>query len=113
MARGGVRPNAGRKPGAATKRTREIADKAAADGVTPLDVMLGTMRAMWESANQGGVINAEVAAQASAIAKDAAPYVHPRLSSIEANVRTSVDPRDMSDDELAAIAAGGSTGASA
>jgi hypothetical protein len=32
--RGGSRKGAGRKTGSATKKTREIADKAAAEGVT-------------------------------------------------------------------------------
>lgn len=48
--RGGARKNAGRKAGAATKRTREIADKAAEEGLTPLEVMLQTMRA-WSVAS--------------------------------------------------------------
>jgi hypothetical protein len=36
---------AGRKAGTANKRTREVADRAAADGITPLEVMIETMRA--------------------------------------------------------------------
>jgi len=71
VARGGSRPGAGRKPGAATKRTREIADKAAASGITPLEYMLGIL-------NDG----AADPAQRFEAAKHAAPYVHPKLSSI-------------------------------
>lgn len=37
MPRGGARPNSGPKPGSATKSNREIADKAAAEGLTPLE----------------------------------------------------------------------------
>jgi hypothetical protein len=44
MAHGGKRPGAGRKPGALTVRTREVADKAIAEGISPLEVMLANMR---------------------------------------------------------------------
>jgi hypothetical protein len=53
-------------------RTREIADQAAAEGILPLEVMLRAMRLHAE---------AERWDQAAAIAKDAAPYIHPRLAS--------------------------------
>jgi hypothetical protein len=43
-ARGGKRPGSGRKKGSATKRTREIADRAAEEGITPLEFMLNVMR---------------------------------------------------------------------
>lgn len=74
MARGGKRAGAGRKPGAATAKTREIADKAASEGVTPLEVMLGAMRELWDNGNK---------LDAASIAKDAAPYMHPRLSNVD------------------------------
>jgi hypothetical protein len=44
MAGGGKRIGSGRKLGAATRKTREIADKAAAEGITPLEVHLSNMR---------------------------------------------------------------------
>lgn len=44
MARGGKRVGAGRKVGAVTKRTREVAERALAEGKTPLEVMLDNMR---------------------------------------------------------------------
>ena len=80
MPRGGARPGAGRRKGAATKRTRDIADKAAAEGTTPLEVMLGAMRALWEKATEGKTVAADIAKEAAAIAKDAAPYMHPKLT---------------------------------
>lgn len=102
MARGGARPGSGRKAGAATKRTREIADRATAEGVTPLEVMLDAMRFHYAMAQHeiakakevnGEVISADLICEALAAAreaaKDAAPYVHPRLSNIEANVNLS------------------------
>ena len=83
MPRGGARPNsggkragAGRKKGAATQRTKKtntIAEKAAGDGVLPLQVMLEAMREMYEAKQLG---------KAAAIAKDAAPYLHRRLATI-------------------------------
>jgi hypothetical protein len=67
---------AGRPRGSANQKTRDIANRAIADGITPLEVMLRAMRehcdadpARWD--------------QAAAIAKDAAPYIHPRLAAIE------------------------------
>lgn len=72
--RGGKRAGAGRKRGAATTRTREIADQAATEGITPLEVMLDAMRELHGKGEK---------AAASQIAKDAAPYMHPRLAAIE------------------------------
>lgn len=72
MARGGKRPGAGRKPGAATTRTREIADKAASEGITPLEYLLSVMR-------DAGVDEAK----RIDAAKAAAPYVHPKLQPVD------------------------------
>lgn len=74
MPRGGARPGAGRKPGAVTRRTRLIAERAMAEGKTPLEVMLEIMRRHYEA----GELD-----KAAAVAKDAAPYIHPRLAAIE------------------------------
>jgi hypothetical protein len=71
---GGRRKGAGRKPGAKTKKTQEIAARAAEQGVTPLEVLLGAMRLYHE---RGQI------ALACAAAKDAAPYVHPRLAATQ------------------------------
>lgn len=72
--RGGHRKGAGRPRGAATRKTREIADKASKDGLTPLEVMLKAMREHatkkdWDAA--------------ASIAKDAAPYMHAKLASVQ------------------------------
>lgn len=77
MSHGGKRPNSGRKPGAATRKTREIADKAALEGITPLEVMLTAMRDLWAL----GTDDSKLAA--CGVAKDAAPYVHAKLSNID------------------------------
>ena len=72
---GGARTGSGRKPGAVTTRSREAADAAAASGLTPLDYMLSVMRDL--SVDDARRLDA---------AKSAAPYVHARLSSVEAKV---------------------------
>jgi len=71
---GGARPGAGRKPGSIRKATAEAQAKAAATGILPLDFMLSRMRD-------------ELAPMAERMdmAKAAAPYVHAKLSSIEAS----------------------------
>ena len=69
---GGARKGAGRKAGSATAKTREIADAAAEQGITPLEFMLNIMR------YEGSEIGLRFEA-----AKAAAPYIHPRLAAIE------------------------------
>lgn len=79
--RGGARKGAGRKPGSATKKTREIAERAMADGVTPLEFMLAIMR----DGAQHEDPKVQVARDAMRFeaAKAAAPYIHPRLAAVE------------------------------
>lgn len=72
--RGGARKGAGRKRGSATTKTREIADKAAASGITPLEVMLEAMNQLRDAGDLE---------RAASVAKDAAPYIHPRLAAVE------------------------------
>lgn len=115
MARGGKREGAGRPVGAITKRTREVAERALATGMSPLDVMLDNMRhfqqvALDAEATLEGLtadqFSEQVAPDASPedqfkfllaqvkktagfrqmaqdAARDAAPYVHPKLASVE------------------------------
>src|SRR4026207_522444 len=75
--RGGRRPGAGRPVGSKNQRSAEIARAAAESGITPIEVMLGTMRELWAQGTP------EAKRQAAEIAKDAAPYIHPRLASID------------------------------
>lgn len=93
MARGGARPGAGRKQGAATRKTRDVADKAMKQGKSPLEFVLARM--LDPEAPMDDRMEA---------AKAALPFCHPRLSSIEAKLdgdlratvrkieRTIVDP---------------------
>lgn len=62
----------GRPKGSASKRTAEIANAAAAQGITPLEYMLNILRD--ESAD------AELRRWA---AEKAAPYVHARLAAVD------------------------------
>jgi hypothetical protein len=41
------------------------------------------MRGLWAEANFGGRVNIGKRMQACAIAKDLAPYIHPKLSAVE------------------------------
>lgn len=75
MARGGARTGAGRPVGSATAKTRAIAESAAKEGITPLEFMLQVMR--------------DTKAERSErldMAKAAAPYIHPRLSTVDATI---------------------------
>lgn len=105
--RGGVRQNAGRKEGAATKKTREIADREADNGLTPLEVMLITMRLCMDEAiafrqivTADGQIDPQANAAAFAlyekaadVAAKAAPYMHPRLASVEHSAKDPNAPQ--------------------
>lgn len=111
MPRGGSRDGAGRPAGAVTKRTREIADRALAEGKAPLEVMLDNMRhfqqvaldaeaaiaAMDESTvatlgqtheEQFKALLAKVKqaaglrVMAHECARDAAPFMHAKLSTV-------------------------------
>ena len=111
MSRGGKREGAGRKVGAVTRRTREVAERALAEGKAPLDVMLDNMRhfqqvaldaeAVIESMNVEQVASlgqshedqfkallakvkqaAGLRVMAHECARDASPYVHAKLSAV-------------------------------
>lgn len=102
MARGGKRPNSGRKKGTvseATKRRKEIAEEAAAAGITPLELSLRLMRELWAQATDqaGKIINMGKAMQAHIVAKDAAPFIHPKLATIDNNVKGEVTVKTLAD----------------
>jgi hypothetical protein len=130
MPSGGRRVVAGRKAGAATKRTREIANQAAAAGKMPLGVMLDNMRYFANMAESAEAAIAELSAAkiagmppdeqfkyllaevkkaaglrelAQSCARDAASYVHPRLSSTAVKVKEKRDRFDWTREELLAI----------
>ncbi|PPD07075.1 MAG: hypothetical protein CTY28_11325 [Hyphomicrobium sp.] len=94
--RGGYRPNAGRKKGSVAshrKLANEATVRAIGEGMTPLEYLLNIMRNVTEDADRR--LDA---------AKAAAPYVHPRLSSLA----VEKDPgnraiTELSDEELYAM----------
>jgi hypothetical protein len=99
MAHGGKRPGAGRRKGSLTTKTRAIAEKATAEGLTPLEVMLKAMRRH---------ADAEQWDEAAAHAKDAAPYIHPKLAAVQHTGRDggpilTADLSKLSNDQLATL----------
>ena len=81
------RAGLGRKRGAKNKITammKGLAERAAAEGITPLDYMLRILR---EDPPQDWTVRQKLAwfSLRFEAAKAAAPYVHPRLASIEHN----------------------------
>lgn len=108
MSHGGSRQGAGRTKGVPNKATKERQAKVAAEGITPLDVMIENMRHAHEQALRAeaelsddklaelstaekpfDAILTEVKRAlnyrkvAQACASDAAPYVHPKLATTE------------------------------
>jgi hypothetical protein len=71
---------------------------ARAEGITPVEVMVKSMRMLWERAHRGPEPDLQLAKEACAVAAQCAPYSHPRLTSIEARVETVLS---MSDELLA------------
>lgn len=109
---GGKRAGAGRKKGSLTTKTREVAERALAEGKTPLEVMLDNMRHFQQVALDAEATIANLTAEelagrklepaeqfkmlladvkkaaglrqmAHECARDAAPFMHARLATIQ------------------------------
>ena len=82
-----------------------------ADGMTPLQIMVDTMRDLWVTAQRAPDDASRLMAkmQACAVAEKAAPYMHAKLHSAEVNVRKVTDVRELSADELDALIASAGT----
>lgn len=88
--RGGARSGAGRKPNG--RRGLKV-DPETFKPVTPLDISLTTARALWAAAwTPEGKLDLDLAREAHVIAKDVAPYMHPRLQQIEGNPEKPLIP---------------------
>jgi hypothetical protein len=74
--KGGKRPGAGRKKGIPNRASAAREAAISASGLTPLEYMLNTMRD-----------ETKPVAVRLDMAKAAAPYVHPRLASVEQAVQ--------------------------
>lgn len=111
-AQSGAGNGQGRKPGEATKKTREIANKIASDGEeTPLEYMLRVMRQRDDDLDQLVKDKALDAADALKLkaarserrdwaAEKAAPYIHPRLQSIDMKADVKTELKNLSDEDL-------------
>jgi len=80
MPRGGPRPNSGRKAGTKNIKTKVIAERCAEEGITPLEYMLNVMRDPTQ----------EFDTRMDA-AKSCAPYMHPKLASVEQKIEAEVN----------------------
>lgn len=104
---GGRREGSGRKESAVTRVTREVAERELPTGVTPLEVMLRTMRALWAEANpidekgKPAPMNVEKAKEAMVVADKAAPYCHARIASVDLPAVPPGSADDVGDLELA------------
>ena len=99
--KGKPRPKgAGRGKGTPNKRTQAVLAKAEEYGISPLDVMLSTMRDAWDTAAKVSDPLEKLNAKAIAVqaAKEAAPYVHARLASVESKVDATHEHRTISPD---------------
>lgn len=91
MPRGGARAGAGRLKGGHNRKTKLIAEQAAAQGITPLEVMLEAMRQHYDAGRLD---------RAAFVAKDIAPYMHPKLISTEQKIDADVRQRVVSGEPL-------------
>lgn len=111
MTHGGKREGAGRKTGSLTTRTRDVAERAIAEGKSPLEVMLDNMSHFQQAAlDAEAILNGLTAEEYSGVemnpedqfkkllaevkkaaglrqmahdcARDAAPYLHPKLTAV-------------------------------
>jgi hypothetical protein len=75
----------GRAPGVPNKKTQALLEDAEKKGLTPLEVMLRVMRYFLDKADvtEDKDERAVCMEKASEHAAKAAPYLHPKLSSIE------------------------------
>lgn len=94
MPKGGKRDGAGRKVGTPNKASQERQKEVQESGATPLDALIRKMRFHLDVADRliadaagAGMVDADALSKAmdkaSEAARDAAPYVHPRLASTQ------------------------------
>jgi hypothetical protein len=94
VARGGKREGAGRPKGSINRSTvakRALYQRATAEGITPLEVIITAMRDAWDAGNVEEAVQHAV---------HAAPYVHPRLASTQVKVDDQRSIEQYTDAEL-------------
>ena len=84
----------GKRKGSLNRKTQAIAKDAIEKGITPLEVMLLVMNKHLKAEQWDG---------AAAVAKDAAPYIHPRLATVQhsGTPGSPIETRDVTMPELA------------
>lgn len=103
--KGGKQPGAGRPKGAINKKTQELITRATEEGISPIEVLLNDMRFYYSLGEmemqqvymmEPGKKKANAFRAAGALkdiargcARDAAPYIHPKLASLQANVHVN------------------------
>lgn len=106
--KGGYRPGSGRPKGSPNKAPFDRLHRVLIEGHTPLEVMLSNMRRYYKAAlakeEQHDCIADDLRQAAQHCAVQAAPYVHSRHT--HAVVRHELAVTELTDDELAMIAAG-------
>ena len=101
MPKGGPRPGSGRPKGGLNRLSHDIAMAVARDGISPVEVMIRAMRLAWEAGDIPTAVE---------YACKAAPYTSPRVMHIEMTAHHEINPREVSDAELARIATSGGGG---
>lgn len=102
---GGKQPGAGRPKGSLSTKTQELIAKCTAEGITPIEVFLNDMRYFYNlgenkmrlaEQEENGKKQAKhfrVALELKGIARDcardAAPYMHPKLASLQGKVEVT------------------------
>jgi hypothetical protein len=105
--KGGARTGAGRKAGVPLQKTREIREAVHLSGITPLEHMINVVRAapptkMEEESEESFLSRCRYHfKRQDDMASAAAPYLHPRLATIE----TRQDPQQFATEQKAKIAA--------
>mgnify|MGYP000879311221 CR=1 FL=1 len=74
MPSGGAREGGGRKKGSSNLRTARVAHALMNSGKSPLEVMVEAMRKVYEESGPVAAVP---------YAKECAPYMHPKIQSIE------------------------------
>jgi len=104
---GGKQPGAGRPKGVPNKASAARAATVQSTGSTPLDVMIETMRYFRGMAAKHQETDeqkcAEYLKMAATVAKDAGPYVHQKLSAVDASLGGQRDLSKLTDAELDAL----------
>lgn len=102
---GGKQPGAGRPKGSKNTRTQELVARAAEEGIMPIEVLLNDMRYFYtlgenkmrlaeqeaDGKKQAKHFRAslELKTIARDCARDAAPYIHPKLASLQGKVEVT------------------------